>query len=132
MKNLLSRPISLVLACAIFLVSCSSTPSGFTGNYQTDTLALIDSLQATIELPQDAPEKRQAQMESRQQINDFAAIYRREPSIAGLASFTTMLTAINSLAAHYGYYSNRPVPEKLKKRLAVEFKQVRAALKRGT
>ncbi len=43
-----------------------------------------------------------------------------------------MRTALNSLAGHYSSYPNRPVPDKLKKRLEQEFKQVELALRRGT
>ncbi|MFO0170955.1 MAG: photosystem II protein Psb27, partial [Aphanizomenon sp.] len=32
---------------------------------------------------------------------------------------------------HYSSYPNRPVPEKLKKRLDTEFKQVELSLRRG-
>jgi photosystem II Psb27 protein len=35
------------------------------------------------------------------------------------------------LAGHYTNYPNRPVPEKMKKRLMAEFRQVETALKRG-
>lgn len=133
MKQLLSRLFSLVLCLvlSVGLVSCSSSPTGLTGNYRDDTLALITSLRTAIELPEDAPEKAEAQSEARQQINDFSARYRRDSALIKLSSFTTMRTALNSLAGHYSSYPNRPVPEKLKKRLFQEFSQVEAALKRG-
>jgi photosystem II Psb27 protein len=47
------------------------------------------------------------------------------------SSYTTMRTALNSLAAHYAAYPNRPVPDKLKENLDQKFKQVEAALERG-
>ncbi|MBD0363369.1 MAG: photosystem II protein Psb27, partial [Coleofasciculus sp. C3-bin4] len=47
-------------------------------------------------------------------------------------SFTTMRTALNSLAGHYSSYPNRPLPQKLKTRLEQEFKQVENALNRGS
>ena len=52
-------------------------------------------------------------------------------SVSGLSSFTTMRTALNSLAGHYSSYPNRPVPQKLKTRLEQELQQVESALKRG-
>jgi photosystem II Psb27 protein len=42
-----------------------------------------------------------------------------------------MRTALNSLAAHYSAYPNRPVPDKLQKRLELEFRQVETSLSRG-
>ncbi len=65
-------------------------------------------------------------------INDFASYYRRDNASSDLNSFTTMRTALNSLAGYYSSYPNRPLPQKLKQRLDQEFKQVEMALKRGT
>lgn len=131
MKRYLSRLFALVLVMVIGLMGCSSSPSGLTGNYQQDTLSLIQSLRTAIELPDDSPDKPAAQTVARQYINDFAARYRRDSSVSKLSSFTTTRTALNSLAGHYSSYPNRPVPEKLKKRLEQEFQQIESALKRG-
>ena len=102
------------------------------GDYRQDTLALVQSLKTALELPEDSPDKSAAQSQARENINQFASRYRRDDSLAKLSSFTTMRTALNSLAGHYSSYPNRPVPEKLKKRLEQEFSQVEAALNRGT
>ncbi|MGB3511210.1 MAG: photosystem II protein Psb27 [Microcoleaceae cyanobacterium] len=130
MKRFISRVLALVLVCVIGLIGCSN-PSTLSGNYPEDTLALINSLKTAIELPENTETKRAAQADARQVINDYASRYRRDNSVANLASFTTMRTALNSLAGHYSSYPNRPVPEKLKKRLDQEFRQVEMALKRG-
>ena len=134
MKSFLSRLLSglfaLVLLVAIGLSGCSAG-SGLSGNYPNDTLALVESLRTAIELPQDDPAKREAQAEARQKINDYIALYRRDNSVGNLPSFTTMRTALNSLAGFYNSYGNRPLSEKLKKRLEQEFRQVEVALKRG-
>jgi len=131
MKRYLSRLIALVLVAVIGLVGCSNAPSSLSGNYGEDTLALVSSLRTAINLPDGTPEKSAAQADARQRINDFAGQYRRDPALTKLTSFTTMRTALNSIAAHYTSYPNRPVPEKLKNRLEQEFKQVEAALSRG-
>ena len=86
---------------------------------------------AAIELPDDAANKKEVQSLARQQINEYISSYRRNGNYGGLKSFTTMQTALNSLAGYYTSYGNRPLPEKLKKRLLQEFKQVQVALKRG-
>ncbi len=130
MKHYVSRLLALVLVVVIGLVGCSNVPSTLTGDYRQDTLALVNSLRNAIALPEDSPDKKAAQADARQRINDFAANYRRDTSLTKLASFTTMRTALNSLAGHYSSYPNRPIPEKLKKRLDQEFQQVENALKR--
>jgi photosystem II Psb27 protein len=134
MKRYLSRWLALVLVVCIGLMGCSSAPEGtlgMTGNYRQDTLTLIDSLRSALQLPDDSPEKGAAQTQARQQINEFAARYRRDGSLTKLPSYTTIRTALNSLAGHYSSYPNRPVPQKMKDRLEQEFKQVEQAIERG-
>jgi len=130
-KPLISRLLALVLVVAIGLVGCGSEPGGLTGNYNQDTLAVLNTLSTTIELPTDAPNLKEMQALSRQQMNDYASRYRRNQKYAGLRSFTTMQTAINSLAGYYSSYGSRPLSDKLKKRLKQEFRQVELAVKRG-
>jgi photosystem II Psb27 protein len=131
MKSYWSRLLSLVLVLVIGLVGCSGSPDSLTGDYRQDTLAVVNTLKQALELPQDSPDKAALQAEARLKINDFSARYQRNTSVATLGSFTTMRTALNSLAGHYSSYPNRPVPEKLKQRLDKEFKQVEASLRRG-
>lgn len=132
MKRYLSRLIALVLVVVVGLMGCSSdNVTGLTGDYRQDTFGLLQSLRTAIELPQDDPSKMEAQDQARQQINDFASRYRRNSSVAKLSSFTTMRTALNSLAGYYSSYPNRPLPQKLKTRLEQEFRQVENALNRG-
>jgi photosystem II Psb27 protein len=132
MKRYISGLVALVLVVVIGLMGCSSSSAtGLSGDYRQDTLGLLQSLRTAIELPEDAPDKAQAQAQARQLINDFASRYRRDGAVSNLSSFTTMRTALNSLAGHYSSYPNRPLPQKLKKRLELEFQQVENALKRG-
>jgi len=132
MKRYISRLVALVLVVVIGLMGCSSTSvTGLTGDYRQDTLALLQNLRTAIELPEGTPDKAEAQSNARQAINDFASRYRRDSSVTSLSSFTTMRTALNSLAGHYSSYPNRPLPQKLKNRLEQEFRQVESALKRG-
>ena len=133
MKKIVARLLAFVLVCVVGLTGCSSpTPSGLTGSYREDTLTVIENLRTALNLPDGSPEQAEAQAAARQNINDFAGLYRRNGSVQQLSSFTTMRTALNSLAGHYSSYPNRPVPEKLKKRLETEFGRVEMALKRGS
>jgi photosystem II Psb27 protein len=130
MKRFLSGLFALLLVAMIGLTGCSTASAGLTGNYRQDALEVIESLRAALNMPQDSPDKAAAQAEAREKINQFSAQYRRDGGLLKLSSFTTMRTALNSLAGHYSSYPNRPVPQKLKDRLEQEFKQVESALKR--
>lgn len=130
MKRYWSRLLALVLVLVIGCVSCSS-PDSLTGDYRQDTLNVVSILKNALEVTPDSPDKAAIQSEARRKINDFSARYQRNSSVSGLNSFTTMRTALNSLAGHYSSYPNRPIPQKLKDRLTLEFQRVEAALKRG-
>ncbi|MEL7009391.1 MAG: photosystem II protein Psb27 [Cyanobacteria bacterium J06588_4] len=121
----------MVLVVSISLVGCGSNPSGLSGNYREDTIAVLDNLRTAIELPDDAANKKEVVTLARKQISDYASRYRRNSKTAGLRSFTTMQTALNAIAGYYSSYGNRPVPQKLRNRLNDEFKQVEISLKRG-
>ena len=133
MKRHWSRLLSLLLAVVISLMGSSSANAATSlgGDYRQDTLSVVNTLKTALDLPEGSLDKAAAQAEARQKINDFAARYRRDSKVSSLSSFTTMRTALNSLAGHYSSYPNRPLPEKLKRRLEQEFKQVESALSRG-
>jgi photosystem II Psb27 protein len=133
MRRILTSLFALILVAVVGLTGCSNAGvSGqMSGDYQQDTLTVIDTLRTAINLPDDSPDKNAAETNARNLINDFFALYRRDNAVEGLSSFATTRTALNALAGHYSSYPNRPVPDKLKKRLEQEFKQVEAALKRG-
>ena len=100
--------------------------AGLSGNYVDDTVSVAETLLATIALPQDDPSRQEAEAEARQLINGYTARYRPRQDVNGLSSFTTMQTALNSLAAHYAGYANRPLPEALRSRLEKELKKAEA------
>lgn len=130
LKNYWSRLLPLVLVAVIGLTGCNSS-TGLTGNYSQDTLTVIETLTTALDLPSDAPDLAAIQTTAREQINDYISRYRRETKSGGLRSFTTMQTALNSLAGYYTAYGSRPIPEKLKNRLKIEFKQAKVAVERG-
>ncbi|CCQ54256.1 photosystem II protein Psb27 [Crocosphaera watsonii WH 8501] len=130
-KSALSRILALVLVAVVTLTGCGNSSSGLSGNYSEDTLAVIETLTTALDLPNDAENKQEIKSLAKEQINDYISRYRRNGESGGLRSFTTMQTALNSLAGYYTSYGNRPLPEKLKKRLKQEFKQAEVAIKRG-
>jgi photosystem II Psb27 protein len=131
MKRYWSRLLALVLVVTIGLMGCSSSRDSLTGDYPQDTLAVVNIMKQALEVTEDSPNKAAIEAEARQKINDFSARYQRVKSVSGLSSFTTMRTALNSLAGHYSSYPNRPVPQKLKNRLEEELQRVESAVKRG-
>jgi photosystem II Psb27 protein len=131
-KSSLSRLLALVLVVVIGLMGCGATPGGLTGKYTEDTTTVLQNLLTTIDLPADAANKAEVQKLARQQMNDYASMYRRNSKYSGLRSFTTMQTALNSLAGFYSSYGGRPIPDKLKQRLKQEFKKVEVAIQRGS
>jgi photosystem II Psb27 protein len=131
LKRLWSQLFALVLVVIVGLVGCSASPGGLVGNYRQDTITVLNSMKTVLELPDDSPDKPAAQSLARQNINEFASRYRQDPALKKLSSFTNMRTALNSLAAHYAAYPNRPLPEKLKTNLTQKFQQIEAALQRG-
>lgn len=131
MKTYWSRLLALILVITIGLIGCSGTPDSLTGDYRQDTLAVVKVMRQAVEVSSNDPNKAAIQAEARQKINDFSARYQRSSSVSSLSSFTTMRTALNALAGHYSSYPNRPLPQKLKDRLELEFNRVELALKRG-
>jgi photosystem II Psb27 protein len=132
LKQLFSRfAVALVLCLSLALTACSSANTGLSGNYVEDTVAVADSLLSTIALGADDPARAEAEIEARSLSNGYVARYRPRSSVNGLGSFTTMQTAINSMAGHYTNYPNRPLPAALKERVAKELKKAETNATRG-
>jgi photosystem II Psb27 protein len=132
LKQLFSRvALALVLCLSLALTACSSANTGLSGNYVEDTVAVADSLLSTIALGADDPARAEAEIEARSLSSGYVARYRPRSSVNGLGSFTTMQTAINSMAGHYTNYPNRPLPEPLKERIAKELKKAETNATRG-
>jgi len=129
-RSAIARLLALVLAVAVGLAGCTDSATGLSGNYRQDTLAVLDTLERAIELPPSDPQKEALQAQARQQIDEYIALYRRDADVSGLRSFTTMRTALNTLAGHYSGSIQRPVPEEVQARLKRKFAQVRSALQR--
>jgi photosystem II Psb27 protein len=130
-RQLKTAVIAVCLCLSLLLTACSGSGGPLTGNYVEDTVAVADTLLATIALPSDDPGRSEAETEARALINNYMARYRPQPKVNGLASFTTMQTALNSLAGHYANYPNRPVPDALRDRLSKELKKAETGVVRG-
>jgi len=130
-RQLKAAVVAVCLCLSLLLTACSGSSGPLTGNYAEDTVAVADTLLATIALPADDPGRSEAETQARALINNYMARYRPQPKVNGLASFTTMQTALNSLAGHYANYPNRPVPEALRDRLSKELKKAETGVVRG-
>ena len=101
-------------------------------DYPTDAKQMLRNMIAATELERGAPNMEATVKATRSEMNDFVAFYRRQPKVAGMPSFSTMYTAINTLSGHYASYGNKyPVPEKRKVRLQQQYKEIERALARG-
>jgi len=124
--------VAALLAVVVTLTGCSGADAhGLTGRYVDDTLVVITELRQAVDVAVDDPGYRQVERESRDLMNDYISRYRRNPRIKALSSFTTMQTALNSLAGHYANFENRPIPEKLRNRLQKEWKIAELSVVRG-
>ena len=97
-----------------------------------DTVAVVHTLQSTIAMGQDDEGRAEAETAATDLINDYMSRYRPRPQVNGLSSFTTMQTALNSLAGHYKTYANRPLPDTLRARVDKELGKAEKAAVRGS
>jgi len=130
-RRLQAAVVAICLSLSLLLTACSGSSGPISGNYVEDTIATADSLLATIALSSDDPGRSEAETQARTLINDYMARYRPQRQVNGLASFTTMQTALNSLAGHYANYPNRPVPDALRERVSKELKKAETGVSRG-
>ena len=130
-RRLQAAVVAVCLCLSLLLTACSGSGGPLTGNYVEDTVATADTLLATIGLSADDPGRAEAETQARSLINDYMARYRPQREVNGLASFTTMQTALNSLAGHYANYPNRPVPDALRDRISKELKKAETGVTRG-
>lgn len=134
LNRLIGSLMAVLLSLSLALTACSGAGGAagpLSGIYLDDTLAVASSLLSTITLTADDPSRAGAETEAQELIKSYMARYRARRDVNGLASFTTMQTALNSLASHYVGYPNRPLPDDLRARLAKELKQAEVNVERG-
>ena len=133
LRPLSRAAVALGLGLCLLLTACSGdTEARLSGDYVEDTVAVSRTLLTVIDLPQDDPTHAEAEADARALINDYMSRYRPQPRVNGLSSFTTMQTALNSLAGHYASYANRPLPEALHDRIAKELNKAEKSVVRGS
>ena len=123
--------VAVCLCLSLLLTACSGSSGPLTGNYVEDTVTTADTLLATIGLAADDPARAEAEGQARALINDYMSRYRPQRQVNGLASFTTMQTAVNSLAGHYANAPPRQLPDALRERLSKELKKAETGATRG-
>ena len=133
LRPLSRAAVALGLVLCLLLTACSGDAEArLSGDYVEDTVAVSRTLLTVIDLPQDDPTHAEAEADARSLINDYMSRYRPQPRVNGLSSFTTMQTALNSLAGHYASYANRPLPEELHDRIAKELNKAEKSVVRGS
>jgi photosystem II Psb27 protein len=88
-------------------------------------------LREAINLPEDAENRAAIKTSARYKINAYVSRYRADREKSGLYSYTTMLTALNTLAGYYNGSVKRAVPAKVRDRLLQEFDRAETALTQG-
>lgn len=102
------------------------------GDYRDDAKRVLSSMRNVTELKRGTPGMKESVDATRKQMNDFVSLYRRNPKLVSALSFSTLYTAINTLAGHYASFGpNYPVPEKRRKRLEQQFNDIDRSLSRG-
>ncbi|MBD2187345.1 photosystem II protein Psb27 [Pseudanabaena mucicola] len=105
--------------------------AGLTGNYVTDTTDTIKTLRDAINLPDNAENRNEVKTSARYKINAYVSRYRADRDKSGLYSYTTMSTALNTLAGYYNGSTKRAIPAKTRDRLLQEFDRAETALAQG-
>ena len=109
--------------CLIFFQFASEVNAAktlMTGDFAKDTISVSSTLKETITLPKEDKGLSEAEKEAVFLISDYISRYRNRSQVNTSTTFTTMQTALNSMAGHYKTFSNRPLPENLKERLNKE------------
>jgi photosystem II Psb27 protein len=122
--------VAVALGLCLGLSACGGDGL-LSGNYVQDTATVSQALLSTLALAPEDPATAESVSQARALINAYMARYRPQPAVNGLGSFTTMQTALNSLASHYATTTKRPLPEALSSRVRKELEQATANANRG-
>ena len=107
------------------------TDWGITSDYYTDAAKVVGHMRLATSLDKGAPDMEKIALNTKKEMIDFVAFYRRFTNVSGKQSFSTLYTAINVLAGHYTSYGPKfPVPEKRRKRLYQEYAEIEKNIKK--
>ncbi|KAH8098030.1 photosystem II Pbs27 [Aureococcus anophagefferens] len=107
------------------------TDWGITSDYYTDAQKVVAHMRLATSLDKGAPDMEKIALNTKKEMIDFVAFYRRFTNVSGKQSFSTLYTAINVLAGHYTSYGPKfPVPEKRRKRLYQEYAEIEKNIKK--
>ncbi len=133
-KQLMRAGLAICLVLCLMLTANGSANAAeiqLSGNYVDDTVNVAHNLQDAIALSSDDEGFSAAQEEARDLSYNYIARYRPRSKVNNLQSFTTMQTALNSLAGHYNNFANRPLPEELQDRITKELAKAEQTVLRG-
>ena len=122
-----------LLACVVLsLVTSLPSPAqaGLTGKYGSDTQVVINTLRTALTLADGAENRAQVQENARYAMSAYISRYRSD-SESSLYSYTTMRTAINTLAGYLNGATRRVMPQKSKDRVLLELDRAETALAQG-
>mmetsp|Transcript_950 Transcript_950/g.2818 ORF Transcript_950/g.2818 Transcript_950/m.2818 type:complete len:187 (-) Transcript_950:153-713(-) len=107
------------------------TDWGLTQDYYTDAAKVVSHMKLATSLDKGAPNMEKIALNTKKEMSDFVAFYRRFTNVSGKQSFSTLYTSINVLAGHYTSYGPKfPVPEKRRKRLYQEYAEIEKNIKK--
>ena len=98
-------------------LSVEASGALMSGDYINDTVSVASSLQETIAIPKEEVGRSDSEDEAVQLITAYISRYRNRSQVNKSLSYTTMQTALNSMAGHYKTFPNRVLPDRLKDRL---------------
>lgn len=101
------------------------------GDYEADTVSVSQSLQEIITSSDTTQDDQSIEENAVPLIYEYISRYRPRGDVNGRNSYTTMQTALNSLAGHYKTFPNRPLPEKLVDRVQQELSKAERSLASG-
>ena len=130
MASMISSFLVICLLLSSFVGTVEARVSDLSGDYVEDTIEVAQTLKEAIEAPTEENNSEASEEKTLALINEYMSRYRPNQRVNTLNSFTTMQTALNSLAGHYKYSPNRPVPEKLKNRLNEELSKAESTVVR--
>jgi len=115
--------IGLCLILSPLGLTVEASGALMSGDYISDTISVAKSLQETIAIPKENESESEAKSEAVQLITAYISRYRNRSQVNRTLSYTTMQTALNSMAGHYKTFPNRVLPDQLKERLTNELEK---------